>query len=83
MCAALIRIPLLLLASVLSHCNMEHVSLSLDDAADRLNVMRHQEKHSYAYRNYLPKWLTGSEDEKVNMSWREKICQWSYNVVDQ
>lgn len=44
-----------------------------------------QEQTSYRYESYFPKSLSPREiDQKhqLNVSWREKICQWSYNVVD-
>ena len=64
---------------------MERISqsLTMDDVVDRLRVMRHQEEKSYSYRNYLPKLPDGTYEDRLNITWREKICQWSYNVVDQ
>lgn len=44
-----------------------------------------QEQTSYRYESYFPKSLSPQEIDKqhqLNVSWREKICQWSYNVVD-
>ena len=44
--------------------------------------MLHQEEVSYRYDIY---WCSSHEvqlDSQLNVSWREKICQWSYNVVD-
>jgi hypothetical protein len=58
---------------------MSH-AFTVDEVVDRLSVMRQQEETSYAYSNWLPK---GREDTCLNITWREKICQWSYNVVDQ
>lgn len=57
--------------------------LDVDEAIDRLIAMRHQEEVCYAYRKFLPPFPVESFDTKLNISWREKICQWSYNVVDQ
>ena len=54
-------------------------AFTVDEVVDRLEVMRKQEDTSYSYLNWLPK---GREDTCLNISWREKICQWSYNVVD-
>jgi len=56
--------------------------LSYEEVVDRLQVMRLQEQTSYAYRSYLPH-LPHLSSVNLNGSWREKICQWSYNVVDQ
>jgi hypothetical protein len=55
-------------------------AFTVDEVVDRLQVMRKQEDTSYSYSNWLPK---GREDTCLNITWREKICQWSYNVVDQ
>ena len=54
---------------------------NLDEVVDRVLAMRHQEQTSYDYRHFLPPLTDG--DTRLNISWREKICQWSYNVVDQ
>jgi hypothetical protein len=56
--------------------------LTVDEIVDKLLAMRKQEETSYCYRNYLPKKGDGSQ-ARLNLTWREKICQWSYNVVDQ
>ncbi|GAX21525.1 hypothetical protein FisN_6Hh415 [Fistulifera solaris] len=61
---------------------MNPAMIDVDDAIDRLIAMRHQEEVSYSYRKYLPPFPAGSFDGKLNVTWREKICQWSYNVVD-
>ena len=61
-------------------------SMSFDDVIDRVRVMRRQEDTSYLYRNYLPSnrsLMDTGETREINVVWREKICQWSYNVVDQ
>jgi hypothetical protein len=63
-------------------------SLSLDEVIDRLVVMRRQEDSCYAYRHYLPQQLPSSSSnnhgsKRINVTWREKIVTWSYNVVDQ
>jgi lipoyl(octanoyl) transferase len=43
--------------------------------------MRRQEETSYSYTsNYRPE--TDDPDNRLNVVWREKICHWSYNVVD-
>ncbi|CAJ1945982.1 unnamed protein product [Cylindrotheca closterium] len=44
-----------------------------------------QEQTSYRYESYFPSNLSPQEvdqQHRLNVSWREKICQWSYNVVD-
>ena len=61
----------------------------------RLEVMRSQEQSTYSYRNYEPpmfppdptsNWTSiYNVDESIphlNSSWREKICHWSFNVID-
>jgi hypothetical protein len=55
---------------------------------DRLATMRQQERSTYNYRNYdasFPHPDRAPVDESVprlNSSWREKICHWSFNVID-
>lgn len=52
---------------------------------DRLTTMRKQEKSIYSYRNYEPQSQSRTVDESIpplNSSWREKICHWSFNVID-
>lgn len=49
---------------------------------ERISAMMHQEEVAYRYDLY---WCTSQEshlDAQLNVTWREKICQWSYNVVD-
>ena len=56
----------------------------------RLEVMRSQEQTTYSYRNYEPpafphqssRTATGELIPHLNSSWREKICHWSFNVID-
>ena len=53
---------------------------------DRLSTMRRQERTTYNYRNTdkLPP-ASAAADESIpplNSSWREKICHWSFNVID-
>lgn len=54
--------------------------LAKDSVADRLAVMRRQEETTYNYQNYFPRSSDG--EIRLNVTWREKICHWSYNVVD-
>lgn len=56
--------------------------LSKDSVADRLAVMRQQEETSYCYQSYFPQSADGTQEIRLNVTWREKICHWSYNVVD-
>jgi len=58
---------------------------------DRLSAMRRQEETIYSYRNATtpPPSLSRSplvayDDSTplLNPSWREKICHWSFNVID-
>lgn len=59
--------------------------LPQDVVLDRLRAMMVQEEASYRYESYFPPHWTASQIEdshRINMGWREKICQWSYNVVD-
>ena len=58
-------------------------SINLDEVVDRVLAMRHQEENSYNYRSFLPQLPDGTRDTRLNISWREKIIQWSYRVVDQ
>eukprot|EP00546_Thalassionema_frauenfeldii_P015449 CAMPEP_0178929212 /NCGR_PEP_ID=MMETSP0786-20121207/20431_1 /TAXON_ID=186022 /ORGANISM="Thalassionema frauenfeldii, Strain CCMP 1798" /LENGTH=336 /DNA_ID=CAMNT_0020605357 /DNA_START=146 /DNA_END=1156 /DNA_ORIENTATION=+ len=51
---------------------------SIDIATDKVLAMRQQEDGPYLYASYL----LDDEDIQVNVSWREKITHWSYNVVD-
>lgn len=56
----------------------------------RLEVMRSQEQSTYSYRNYEPPPFphqnsrNGADESTphLNSSWREKICHWSFNVID-
>ena len=59
------------------------VMLSVEEATDRVLAMRAQEDSSYAYRHYFPSGPNGEVDRRINVSWREKIVTWSYNVIDQ
>jgi hypothetical protein len=59
-------------------------SLPKECVLERIQAMMFQEKSSYSYESYFPT-LSMEELEQqsqLNASWREKICQWSYNVVD-
>ncbi|GKY94158.1 hypothetical protein MPSEU_000381900 [Mayamaea pseudoterrestris] len=53
---------------------------SAEDLVDRLLVMQRQEETAYAYKLYLPPIVEANSH--LNNTWREKICQWAYNVVD-
>jgi len=41
--------------------------------------MRSQEDAAYNYEHYI---VQAAGEERVNVTWREKIVHWSYNVVD-
>jgi hypothetical protein len=68
-------------------------SLYLDEVADRVRAMRMQEETTYLYRRFLPSGIENDGQHSgettttslgtTYLVWREKICQWSYNVVDQ
>mmetsp|Transcript_11986 Transcript_11986/g.22254 ORF Transcript_11986/g.22254 Transcript_11986/m.22254 type:complete len:409 (-) Transcript_11986:98-1324(-) len=55
---------------------------------ERLSMMRRQEQTIYNYRDaeeLPPSFPRGGIDESIpplNSSWREKICHWSFNVID-
>jgi hypothetical protein len=59
-------------------------SLPKDCVLDRLRAMIIQEDTHYSYESYFPNtsWEEMELQAQLNASWREKICQWSYNVVD-
>ena len=56
---------------------------NLDEVVDQVLAMRLQEETSYNYRSFLPTLPDGTKDSRLNITWREKIVQWSYRVVDQ
>jgi hypothetical protein len=58
-------------------------SVNMEEIVDRVLAMRKQEETSYFYRHFLPRLPDGTRDARLNIVWREKICQWTYNVVDQ
>lgn len=67
--------------------NMISVSQEVDESIDRISVMLQQESSTYtSCYDYLTDIhdQTSSENsnEHVNESWRRKICEWSYEVVD-
>lgn len=68
--------------SVLFFCSflcMMNISVNnQDDLIDKVMAMRRQEDGPYLYESYLLE----NEDAQINVSWREKISHWSYNVVD-
>lgn len=65
-----------------SHCQQPS-RISLDDATTRLLAMMETERISYCYHHFLAKSHSSDAAEyRLNIAWREKICQWSYNVVD-
>lgn len=64
-----------------------------EDVLDHIRLTLKQEESSYAYRvcsnSPVDKYTCNLHNEscfdedQMNPTWREKICQWSYNVVDQ
>lgn len=58
-------------------------AINIEENVDRVLAMRKQEETGYLYRHFLPMSPNGTQEVRVNVVWREKICQWSYNVVDQ
>lgn len=62
---------------------MSYLFSAQDDlSSDRLKALKDQEG-GYSYGKYLSAGPDGVIHENLNVSWRERICQWSYNVVDQ
>jgi hypothetical protein len=58
---------------------MKKSGLNASLLIDRVLIMRKQEEDGYFYSNYI----VGSKlDMDLYSNWREKICHWSYNVVD-
>jgi hypothetical protein len=53
--------------------------LAQDVVLDRLQAMMYQEDTKYRYGSYFP---PQQQTSTLNHEWREKICQWTYNVVD-
>eukprot|EP00980_Cylindrotheca_fusiformis_P003451 scaffold770_cov109-Cylindrotheca_fusiformis.AAC.18 len=52
---------------------------------ERIQAMIVQEQTSYRYESCFPSNFSPEDvdyQHQLNVSWREKICQWSYNVVD-
>lgn len=51
---------------------------------DRIRAMRNQEQVNYAYRNYIrsPTSSSISSNTTELIGWREKICHWTYSVID-
>lgn len=58
------------------------VVLSAEEAADRLLAMR-QKEEEYHVKHYFPSCPNGEVERHINVTWREKIVTWSYNVIDQ
>jgi hypothetical protein len=57
--------------------------LDMELMTDQLVKMQHLEATSYRYGAYLPPDSARKNSKRLNSMWREKICQWTYNVVDQ
>jgi hypothetical protein len=61
---------------------MYPLGLPRDNLLERITAMMHQEEVSYRYDKYWCSALETNAGAQLNVAWREKICQWSYNVVD-
>ena len=64
---------------------MTNQDLPKECILERIEAMMLQEQTSYRYESYFPAHMTEEEVEQqhqLHICWREKICQWSYNVVD-
>lgn len=68
--------------------------LHLAEVSDRFDVLKRQESTTYVGCDYLAKWKRAAEHAEspeslpqnaatgITEVWREKICEWSYEVVD-
>lgn len=69
----------------MSSCNNNSINQSkIGPLLDRIRAMRKQEQTSYALRNYSrSSFASLSETEAKDLiGWREKICHWTYSVID-
>jgi len=58
--------------------SMEEASIS-----EKLQVMRRQEETNYKCKcDYLKRLNNDSKQKKIDESYREKMCEWSYRVID-
>lgn len=64
--------------------NQGHLSEEdkMSNLVDRIRAMRNQEQTHYAYRNYISLSSSISSDTTELIGWREKICHWTYSVID-
>lgn len=74
----------------MSHPDPLHIA----EISDRFDVLMRQESTTYACCDYLSKWreacarsdspnsLPQNAASGITEIWREKICEWSYEVVD-
>jgi len=61
----------------------ERDNSSLDDVADRVRVMIHlEESPTYRCGDYLFRRRAEKNDVEIDTLCREKMCEWSYRVVD-
>ena len=65
----------------------QSLQASREETLDKLRAMIYQEESGYHLDSYFPPEVprNGSLPRQQNIihgGWREKICQWSYNVVD-
>jgi hypothetical protein len=60
---------------------MTVANISTEALIDRIDGMRKQEETSYSYFRCCSE-LEREAGNRLNVAWREKICAWSYSVVD-
>ena len=64
--------------------NMSSFSLNASLLIDKIVVMRRSEQSSYLYGSYFkePPMKSNCTDPGEFSLWREKICHWTYTVID-
>mmetsp|Transcript_13984 Transcript_13984/g.20885 ORF Transcript_13984/g.20885 Transcript_13984/m.20885 type:complete len:369 (+) Transcript_13984:65-1171(+) len=64
--------------------NMSSLSLNASLLIDKIVVMRRSEQSSYLYGSYFkePPMKSNCTDPGEFSLWREKICHWTYTVID-
>ena len=66
--------------------NSSGSNMPKDCLLDRIHAMLHQEETSYQYQLYLPREAEAhgidlmDPSHQLNITWREKICQWVSSV---
>jgi len=71
-------------ANIVSQRFQNECSVTTSFLIDRINAMKRQEMAFYLYHMYLqPSRTRQCEDDRLEFyAWREKICHWSYSVID-